>query len=806
MTVNESTLSRRTFVKGSLASLAIAGAAGSTALYGCTPKAESETTAANENTAVADEIVWSQCHVNCGGRCIFQYHVKEGKIAYLETDNIGDANGIQARACLRGRSIRRCINSPDRLMHPMKRVGKRGEGKFEQISWDEAIDTIAEKLKYTIDTYGNEAVFIKHDNGNFSITSGTMARLMNSCGGFLDAYNNYSTSNMVEGIKYTFGPEAGPGNPTYASSMSEALNADLVLLFGNSPAETRMGGANTTHVLSQVREAGVEIISIDPRMNESCSGHPNEWQPIRTGTDTALVAAIAHELIANDGVDLDFLHTYCVGFDEETMPESAKGQNKSYQDYVMGTGYDMVEKTPEWAEPIVQIPADRIRELAAKIQASKALFVAQGWSPQRHSNGEIATRAICMLPLLTGMVGKPGTNTGLREANPSAPVAFMPSLDNPVKTSISCYKWVDAIDHGEEMTTLKDGVRGTDKLSTGIKFLWCFANNCLTNQHGDINGTHDVLVDDTKCEFIVVIDTVLTDSAKYADILLPDAMRAEHHNLDCNGYAEWYTGVNYGSPAQEPPGECRFNYDINAAIAEKMGAGDIYTEGRSNEEWIEHMYSLAQKEDPKLPPLEQLKKDGVYKRPLDPAVGLKDFCADPTKNALSTPSGKIEIYSESLQEIASTWELAEGDVISPLPIFDPGREGYTDLTQEYPLLCSGFHFKGRTHSSYGFIEELKQACRQQVWINTLDAEERGIADGETCAVTSPRGEIRIEAKVTPRMIPGVVSIPEGSWHDADMDGDRIDHGGCINTLLMPHATPLAKGNPSHSIIVQVAKV
>lgn len=758
------------------------------------------------NAEPEEKIVWGQCHVNCGGRCIFKYHVVDGKIAYVETDDTGDPDGIQCRACARGRSIRKWVNHPDRLRYPMKRVGKRGEGKFERISWDEALDTIAGQLKYTIETYGNEAICVKQDGGNFSVTSGTSTRFMNSLGGFTDFYNNYSTANMVEGIRFTFGPEAGPGDPTYASSINEAFNSDLIIFFGNNPAETRMGGANTTRFLSQIREAGKEIIIIDPRMSESCSTNPHEWQPIRTGTDAALVAALAHELIINDAVDIDFLHTYCVGFDEETMPESARGKNMSYKDYIMGTGYDLVEKTPEWAAPITQIPAERIRELARKVMASKALFVAQGWSSQRHSNGEITTRAICMLPILLGMVGKPGTNTGLREANPAQIVPFMPTLDNPVKTAISCYKWVDAIDHGEEMTALKDGVRGVDRLKTGIKFLLVCANNCLTNQHGDINGTHDVLVDDTKCEFILVIDTVLTDSAKYADILLPDAMRAEHENMDCNGYAEWYVGVNYGMPAQEPLGECRFTYDIYADICERLGARDVYTEGRTNEEWIAHQYSIVKEQDELLPELDQLKRDGIYKRELPPVIGLVDFISDPVNNKLSTPSGKIEIYSEALQDIASTWELDEGDVISPIPIFDPGREGYLDLSEEYPLLCSGYHFKTRTHSSWGFMEDLKEISHQTVMISPSDAQPRGIKNGETVSVKSPHGEVHIEARVTPRVIPGVVCIPEGAWHDADMDGDRIDHGGCVNTLLMPHATPLAKGNPSHSIIVQVSKV
>ena len=162
MTETQSTLSRRTFVKGSLASLAATGAVGS-ALYGCAPQTQAgnEEMPATGEEAAPDEIHWSQCNVNCGGNCIFQWHSRDGKVLYMETDNTGD-NDLQARACLRGRSMRRWLNSPDRLLYPMKRVGKRGEGKFEQISWDEAIDTIAEKLKYTIDTYGNDASSVFH--------------------------------------------------------------------------------------------------------------------------------------------------------------------------------------------------------------------------------------------------------------------------------------------------------------------------------------------------------------------------------------------------------------------------------------------------------------------------------------------------------------------------------------------------------------------------------------------------------------------------------------------------------------------
>ena len=184
---------------------------------------------------------------------------------------------------------------------------------------------------------------------------------------------------------------------------------------------------------------------------------------------------------------------------------------------------------------------------------------------------------------------------------------------------------------------------------------------------------------------------------------------------------------------------------------------------------------------------------------------MKDFRDDPAKNPLKTPSGKIEIYSEELDKLAAEWELEDGDAITPIPSFLPGYEGYGSVTEEFPLYCSGFHYKSRTHSSFGFIEELNQACRQQLWINPLDAESRGIAHGDMCAVTSPVGEIRIEAKVTPRIVPGTIGIPQGAWHQAAMDGDRVDTGGCVNTLTTYRPSPLAKGNGVHSIIAQVAK-
>ena len=809
MTMNESSVSRRTFVKGSLAGLALAGAAGSTALYGCAPKDEKG--AASEGAgASTDQISWSQCNVNCGGNCVFQWHSQDGKIVYMESDNTGDVD-LQARACLRGRSMRRWINSPDRLTKPMKRVGKRGEGKFEEISWDEAIDTIASELKRVIDTYGNEAIYVNYATGMYSTTGKQPGlRLLGLLGGYINQAYDYSTHMLQVALPFMYGSKCSPYDNVHASSFSEAERAsDLVVMFGNSPAETRMGGANAVWDFAKVRESvtgrGGKIVNIDYRMNESCSGHPDEWLPIRPGTDAALASAIAHEWIANDQVDKGFLDEYCVGYDEDTMPESAKGQNKSYKDYIMGTGYDMVEKTPEWAAPICGISADRIRELASEIGEAKPLYVVQGWGPQRRSNGELNCWSIMMLPLLTGQVGLPGTSNGCREGSFSISLTSLPAGDNPIKAKIPVFLFTEAIDHGTEMTALNSAVMGADKLNQNIKCMLNYAGNCLTNQHGDINYAHDILADESKCEFIVVWETAMTDSAKYADILLPDLFRFEQVSQIGTGGDNAY--MISGQPCTTPKFERKTLYDALTLIADKMGVKEQFTEGKTQEEWIKELYEKTREKDTELPTYDEAMEMGVYtrKNPKGATIAFEAFRNDPAANPLDTPTGKIEIYSETLAGIASTWELGEEDLISPIPVYTHGFTETDVPTDEFPLRCSGFHYRGRTHSSWGGIELLKEVNPQEAWINPADAKERSIKQGDKIRVKNAFGEIEILAKVTPRVVPGTVCISQGAWHDADMYGDRVDKGGCINTLTTHRPSPLAKGNPQHSNICQVTK-
>lgn len=796
-------VSRRSFVKTTGALGALAAVGGTVAATGSvfgegTPQAHAE---------AEEKVTWGHCAINCPGRCALKFHVKDDEVVWVETDTSKDAtfDDVQPRACLRGRTYRRWMNHPDRINYPMKRVGKRGEGKFEQISWDEAIDTAATKLREVIDTYGNEAVYVPYATGVSASTSRPFNRLLNLLGGYLNFYNSYSTAQISCITPYMYGSKQSSG-----STLTVAEDAKLVLLFGSSPTETRQGGAVSHYDWVHMREkTGAKIYVIDPRMNDSILGHSAEWLPINPGTDAALVAGIAHYLITSDLADLEFLHTYCVGFDEETMPEAYKGKNMSYRAYVMGEGYDKVEKTPEWAAKITGIPAAKIESLAQEIADSKPLYVNQGWGPQRRSNGEWTAWAIMTLPCLVGQIGLPGTNNGTREGSNSVSLQSFPAGTNPVKASIPCFLWTDAIDHGTEMTKYNAGVKGVDQLPVGIKYMINYAGNCLTNQHGDINYAHDVMSDESKCEFILGIDTVLCDSMKYADIILPDLFRFEQISQIGTGGDNAY--MISGQPCTTPKFERKTAYEMASLMAEKLGVGQEYTEGKTEEEWIKELYEKSRQKDPKLPTYDEAMEMGVYVRPGEKKVSMEKFRNDPVGSALDTPSGKIEIFSEKVLQFTEGWEVAEDDTIEgidtlpAIPVYIPEWYGVETKSEEYPLVLTGFHYRGRLHSSWGGIEELKEVNPQEAWINPVDADERGIAQGDTVRVKNEFGEIELLAKVTPRTIPGVVAISQGAWHDADMNGDRVDKGGSINTLTTHRPSPLSKGNPQHTNICEVVK-
>lgn len=809
-----SSFSRRSFLQ-------LAGLASAFATFPLTPLAK----AVGEAVTDLETWTWSACTVNCGSRCALRLASRNGRVIRIETDNTGDvACGVfpQVRACLRGRSMRQRLYSSDRLKYPLKRVGERGDGKFERISWDQALDEIAEKLKATIARYGNEAVFINHGSGNNGVAVNSRRctqRFFNLIGGNLNFFSDYSAGQFQHAWPYLFGDFAATGYTSAALSqdtnvgsyMEQIANAKLYVGFGNNPAVTRAsGGGQAFGFGCAVRKGRPRMIMIDPIYTDSMLGNEDEWVPIRPGTDAALVEGMAYVMITENLVDQEFLDRYCIGYDEKTLPKSAPA-NSDYKSYILGKGPDGLPKTPQWAARETGVPSETIVRLAREIATTKPLFVAQGWGPQRHANGDSLTLAIAMLPILTGQIGLPGTNNGAREADQAGFAASIPVPPNPVKASICLNVWHRAITDAASMTVENGLAKNTTGLRSNIKFMWESQGNNVINQHTGSNEMAKLLRTPGLIDCFVVVDNMMTPTARFADYVLPDVLGPEVDDFSADSYS--VGGQCYliaMQKAVEPQWEQKPNYEIMREMARRFGVEDKYTEGKTYRDWMIEAYEATRKKAPELPSFEEFWKRGIvrYSVPADTGITMESFRRDPQKSPLKTPSGKIEIYSERLAERAEKEPLPEGigQKITALPSYVVSREmlGKGDpLEAKYPLEAYGYHGKGHTHSSYANLPWLKEIAPDELMINPIDAEPRGIKTGDDVIVKNDRGAIRLPAKVTPRIIPGLVAFPQGGWYAPDKDG--IDRGACANTITSQEPTPVGKCSGMHTNLVEVTK-
>lgn len=809
-----SSFSRRSFLQ-------LAGLASAFATFPLTPLAK----AVGEAVTDLETWTWSACTVNCSSRCALRLASRNGRVIRIETDNTGDvACGVfpQVRACLRGRSMRQRLYSSDRLKYPLKRVGERGDGKFERISWDQALDEIAEKLKATIARYGNEAVFINHGSGNNGVAVNSRRctqRFFNLIGGNLNFFSDYSAGQFQHAWPYLFGDFATTGYTSAALSqdtnvgsyMEQIANAKLYVGFGNNPAVTRAsGGGQAFGFGCAVRKGRPRMIMIDPIYTDSMLGNEDEWVPIRPGTDAALVEGMAYVMITENLVDQEFLDRYCIGYDEKTLPKSAPA-NSDYKSYILGKGPDGLPKTPQWAARETGVPSETIVRLAREIATTKPLFVAQGWGPQRHANGDSLTLAIAMLPILTGQIGLPGTNNGAREADQAGFAASIPVPPNPVKASICLNVWHRAITDAASMTVENGLAKNTTGLRSNIKFMWESQGNNVINQHTGSNEMAKLLRTPGLIDCFVVVDNMMTPTARFADYVLPDVLGPEVDDFSADSYS--VGGQCYliaMQKAVEPQWEQKPNYEIMREMARRFGVEDKYTEGKTYRDWMIEAYEATREKAPELPPFEEFWKRGIvrYSVPADTGITMESFRRDPQKSPLKTPSGKIEIYSERLAERAEKEPLPEGigQKITALPSYVVSREmlGKGDpLEAKYPLEAYGYHGKGHTHSSYANLPWLKEIAPDELMINPIDAEPRGIKTGDDVIVKNDRGAIRLPAKVTPRIIPGLVAFPQGGWYAPDKDG--IDRGACANTITSQEPTPVGKCSGMHTNLVEVTK-
>jgi len=733
---------------------------------------------------------------NCGGRCLLKLHIENGVIVRIDTDDApaDTIDAPQLRACIRGRAYRRRQYHPDRLLRPLKRVGRRGEGKFQQVSWDEALDTVASQLLRVKKAYGNSALFVPYGTGSYSQTNGRQVaqRLMNLFGGSLGHYNTYSWACMARATETVY------GTGVTGNQRQDWLNSKYILMWGWNPSEMR-DGTNTEFFLRKARENGARIVCIDPRMTLSAVALADEWVPIRPGTDAAMMSAMAHVMITAGLHDAAFVASHCVGFDESQMPVEAKGA-ETYKDYILGTR-DKTPKTPKWAEAITGVPRETIERLAREYATRKPGVLYQGYGMQRRAYGEQVVRAGCVLAALTGNVGVPGGWAGgmALQAPDGGPLwNVFPTGANPVKASIPTFLWTEAVVSGKELGP-EQGVRGVPRLDTSIKLIYAVASNALVNQHANINRTAKLLQDERLVECVIVQDNFLTPSARFADIVLPACTQLETWGVE--------DGWKYGDEvllmpkAVEPAGESRSDYQICADIAGRLNLREAFTQGRSERDWVDVALSSYRKSYPRLPSLREFETSnaGVHKVAVTkPAIAFEDFRRDPGRFPLSTPSGKIEIFSSALHALGNASE------IPAVPKYIQEWESpFGAEARKYPLQVVGHHTLARVHSTMNGVDWLEEAFPHRVFVNQVDAAARSLANGDEVRVFNGRGELTIRCRVTRRIMPGVVAIPQGAWWAPTDTG--LDRGGSVNVLTSERWTPLAFGNAQHTVMAEVVK-
>jgi len=793
--LSDAAVSRRSFLKWSTAAGATAVLASKVDLIdGIYPL--SKALAQGET-----KVIPTGCAHNCGGRCVLKAHVQDGVIVRVtsDTDRPDDPMDPQLRACVRGRSYRRRVYAPDRLKTPLKRTGPRGSGLFEEISWEEAADIVAENMIRIKEQYGNAAFYIHTASGAYTNINGVTPsqRLLDLFGGRLNLYNSYSWACIQTATPTVY------GTLNTGQSRHDWVNTKLILMWGWNPAEM-IDGTNTMYFVKQARQAGAKTILIDPRQSLSAVGLADEWVPIRPGTDCAMMAAMAYVMITEGLIDEGFVNRYALGYDAQHMPEGYEDA-ESFKAYILGES-DGVPKTPEWAADITGVPADTIARIGREYATTKPAMLYQGYGMQRRAYGEQVVRMGCVLPALTGNIGiSGGWASGLAYAVSAegAPLAGFPRVANPVPYAISNYTFVDAILRGKEMGRA-DGVKGLaegeETLPTSIKFIYNAAGNALVNQHANVNRTIEVFKDESLCEFIVTHDNFLTPTARYSDIVLPA----------CTFWESWGMASNwkYGPTAVlmpqviEPLYGTKSDYAICAMIAERLGLYDEFTEGGKTEldwynQWVDQMVSenAAIYGD-----RASFEERGSMTIPYtdNPPVPFADFIADPAAAPLSTPSGLIEIFSPALVAVNKP------DEVPPIPKYIQEWESpFGPEAEQYPLQALGHHYMHRSHSTFDNIDWLEEAWPQRAYMNALDAEERGIADGDLVKIYNDRGAMIIPVRLTHRIIPGVVDIPQGAWFTPDASG--VDRRGCVNVLTSERPSPYAIGTTQHTIMVQVEK-
>jgi biotin/methionine sulfoxide reductase len=685
---------------------------------------------------------------------------------------------------------------------------KRGTEPFVAVPWDEAFDIAAEALEHTVSEHGNEAIFGGSygwaSAGRFHHSQSQLHRFLNCLGGYVYSVQSYSTGTSQVIIPRVFGvksPDLMLESPTVEDVEKHAR---LVVSFGGismKNTQINQGGIGDHSALRKLkrwRSAGVHVVCVSPVRDDVGEFLDAEWWPLRPNSDVALMLGIAHTLHAEDLHDEEFLRSHCVGYD-------------TFARYLSGET-DGVAKDADWAARLCDIDADRIRTLARRM-AGEPCLLSISWSLQRTEHGDQPYWMIAVLAAMLGNLGLPGQGVGYgygcihnygiagRRTLPFK-VGALPKGDNPVRTFIPCARIADALLHPGETFPFD----GRTLTYPDIRLVYWAGGNPF-HHHQDLNRLRQAW---SQPETVIVNDPFWTATARHADIVFPATTPLEREDFAW-GTAELSAAPMH--PVLDPFEQCRDDYAIFTGLAERLGFAEAFTEGRSPREWIEHLWKLtlqrAAEAEVDLPDFETFWNGGVFH--LDPEAApekvfvLERFRADPENSPLPTPSGKVEIYSETVASFGL--EDCPGH-----PAWLQKEEFLgSERSKAFPLALNSSQPVTRLHSQYDFGETSLKAKingREAVRMNPVDAGARGISPGDVVRVFNDRGATLAGAVITDAVRPGVVVLPTGAWYDPEDPEDpmSLDVHGNPNVLTRDVGTStLAQGTSAHSCLVEVER-
>ena len=840
-----SKLTRRSFIKATTAAAALAAGSSLTA---CAPAGKQEMAATGEGDAdtrmpgrdiISGEWKTAACWHNCGGRCLNKVLVKDGRPVRQKTDDTHEDSPDypQQRGCLRGRSQTRQVLAEDRLKYPLKRKSwspdapngeMRGKDEWERISWDEALDYVAEGLRKAKEQAGSRSILL---SGGWNSGGSDISRVLGLYGGYTEFWNTNSFGAWSK-TPFVCGFHHGGNWDQTINDRFDLRNSEIIVMLSMNPAWSAMGSQTWNYW--QAKQAGARFICIDPFYNDTYSLLEAEWLPVRPATDMEFMLAVAYAMLEQDAdkklIDWDFLDNLTVGFDADHMPADAK-EDVNFKDYVLGA-YDETPKTPEWAEQICGVEAAKIRELAVLMGKDNKVAFLCGMASGRVHNVDNLPQLVMTLGAMGGHMGKSGHMTGSTmhatsgnggDALIAAGSNGVEGIENPVDDSINANEVYDAIlggsynwtgaGHAFSATQYQPG----EKRDIDIRVIYHPAAADLQTSDGMKKGIEA----HRKVDMVVTHAQFFTTNARYSDIILPVTTEWEKDWGFLGGTLVHSSNremmVHY-TKVIDPLYECKSDGEIAVELAKRLGVDEnevapltsgqmlyntlatmtvLDSDGKTyvpavaiTADDIEAMGAEGDPVDGKLE-YKELRELGVYQVKREQGdnygyIAFEDYCNDPVANPLDTPSGKLEIYCQTLADLCNSMGWNQ---ISPIPTYQHVANGYEDTFSnweaqekgEYPLQVINPHYLRRSHTVFDNVGWLREAWANPVFLNTSDATEKGIADGDTVLVSTAYGQTLRNATLTQCLRPGVVAIPHGAWVDVDEE-TGVDRAGADNYL------------------------